>query len=241
MKQKVLIADNGRKFFVADPSKDYHTQFGFISAKDMKKKDGAIIKTNKDKEFVVFSAQFIDLYERIKREAQIITLKDIGAIIAYTGVGKKSSVLDSGSGSGALACFMAGYVKEVISYDNNEKHLKTAQKNKETLGLKNVTFKPGDIYQGIKEKGFDLFTLDVPEPWQAIETAYAALKPGAFLVAYSPNVTQTLNFVNDAYKKFRIIKVIELIEREWEVGGRKARPFFTIQGHTGFLCFARKI
>ena len=38
-------------------------------------------KTNKGVEFSIIDPQFIDIYEKIKRGAQIISLKDIGAII----------------------------------------------------------------------------------------------------------------------------------------------------------------
>ena len=33
---------------------------------------------------------------------------------------------------------------------------------------------------------------------------------------------------------------IELIEREWEIDEKRARPKFQMLGHTGFLIFAKK-
>ena len=139
--------------------------------------------------------------------------------------------------------FMARYVKEVISYDINDEHLALAKKNAEILGMKNITFKNGDIKKSIKDKEADLFVLDIPEPWQAVDTMTKALKIGGFLVSYSPTIPQTADFVNAVKEKenFMHIKTIEIIERKWEIEGRKVRPKGQEIGHSGFLTFMRKI
>ncbi len=236
------MLENGKKFLVKDITKDFHTEFGFVSKLDLKKKSG-IVKTNTGKEISIFEPRFIDLYRKIKRGPQIVAQKDIGIIIAETGVDKKSTVIDAGAGSGALCCFMANYVKKVIAYEIREDFFLVSSKNKEYLGLKNLTIKNQDIYQGIDEKDVDLITLDLPEPWNVIEHAAKALKSGGFLVSYSPSVPQVADFVNAIYKsrKFSIIKTCEIIERLWEVEDRKVRPKSSGIGHTGFLSFVRKI
>src|SRR3989338_8720801 len=109
---KVLMNKYGKRFLVKDTSKDMHTQFGYFNKKDLKAKSGKI-KTNTGKEFTIFNPFFIDLYRKIKRDAQIIPLKDIGLIVSETGVNNKSKVVDAGAGSGALACFLANIAKEV--------------------------------------------------------------------------------------------------------------------------------
>jgi len=75
-------------FFVRDLNKPFSTKWGMIKKADLKK--SGVIKSNQDKEFNIFDADFIDLYRRIKRLPQIIPLKDIGMIIATTGIGSKS-------------------------------------------------------------------------------------------------------------------------------------------------------
>ena len=104
---KLLTTKEGKTFYLNDISKDFHCQFGLVKAKDLKKKDGSVIKTNTKKELIIFTPSFIDSYKRIKRGPQIITRKDIAAIIAETGINKDSKVVDAGAGSGALACFLA--------------------------------------------------------------------------------------------------------------------------------------
>ncbi|MBI2661385.1 hypothetical protein HYX09_03915 [Candidatus Woesearchaeota archaeon] len=88
-KPRVIMTGEGRKFFVKDTSKDFHTQFGYIKSSDLAGKEGAKILSNTNVEFSIFPPYFIDLYQRLKRDAQIIPLKDIGAIVAETGINKK--------------------------------------------------------------------------------------------------------------------------------------------------------
>jgi len=89
-KGKVLVDREGNKFLIKDASKDYHTKFGFFGKEDMKK--AGKIKSSTGKAFSIFDASFIDLYRRIKRNAQIIPLKDVGLIIAETGINKSSKI-----------------------------------------------------------------------------------------------------------------------------------------------------
>ena len=239
---KVLMNKLGKRFLVKDISKDMHTQFGYFKKEDLKAKNGRI-KTNTGKEFAIFDAYFIDLHKKIKRDAQIIPLKDIGLIVSETGVNKKSKVVDAGSGSGALACFLANIAKEVTTYEIREDFIEIVKNNIKFLNLKNVKIKNKNIYDGIDEKNVDLVTLDLPEPWKALESAEKSLKAGGFLVSYSPTIPQVMDFVNYVRKNenFAYLKTSEIIEREWEVEERKVRPRSQAIGHSGFLSFVRKI
>jgi len=238
---KVLISKND-KFLAKDISKDYHTKHGFFKKEDLKK-SGKAIKTNTGKEFSIFNPYFIDLYKKIRRDAQIIPLKDIGLIVAETGVNNKSKVVDAGSGSGALCCFLANIAKEVITYDIREDFIEIVNHNVAYLKLKNVKIKNKNVYDGIDEKNADLIVLDLPEPWNAIEAAKKALKVGGFLVSYSPTIAQTADFVNSINKdkNFVHVKTSEIVEREWEVEGRKVRPKSQGIGHSGFVSFVRRV
>ena len=242
--KKILITKQGKKFYVRDMDKDFHTQYGFVKKEDLKKiKDETVLKTNTHKEFAIFSPFFADLYRKIKRDAQIIPLKDVGLIIAETGINKNSKIIDAGSGSGALAFFLAHLCKEVVTYEIREDFIEIVKKNIEFLGLKNIKIKNKDVYSGIDEKDIDLVVLDLPEPWKAITNAKKALKVGGFLVSYSPSIPQTMDFVNEIHKNtnFVHVKTSEIIEREWEVEERKVRPKSRGIGHSGFISFCRRI
>ncbi|MDA1196400.1 MAG: methyltransferase domain-containing protein [Nanoarchaeota archaeon] len=241
-KAKVLMNREGKKYLVRDAANDYHSADGFFSTKDLSGKAGKVV-SNKGKEYSCFEASFLDLYNKIKRNAQIITLKDIGLIITETGIGKDSVVVDAGAGSGALSCFMAHICKKVTAYELRDDFIELVKKNKETLGLKNFTLKKGSVYTDVTEKNIDVMTLDVPEPWEALGSAKGALKMGGFLVSYSPTIPQVMDFIEAVHKEssFLHLKTVELVQREWEIIERKVRPKTTQTVHTGFLTFVRKI
>jgi len=236
-----ILMNKYDKFLVKDLNNDFHTKHGYFKKEDFKK--NRKIKSNTKKEFTVFDPYFIDLYRKIKRDAQIIPLKDIGLIVAETGVNPTSKVVDAGSGSGALCCFLANIVKEVTTYEIRKDFIEIVKKNIDFLGLKNIKIKNKNIYEGISEKNIDLIVLDLPEPWKAINAAKKALKIGGFLVSYSPTIPQTQDFINQINndKYFVHIKTSEIIEREWEVDGRKVRPKSQAIGHSGFISFVRRI
>ena len=244
MIKKVLITKQGRKFYAKDIGQDLHTQYGYVKSDEIKKaKEGDVLKSNTNKEFFVFNPHFIDLYRKIKRDAQIIPLKDIGMIITETGINKESRVLDAGSGSGALACFLAGIAKEVVTYEIREDFIEIVKSNIELLELKNIKIKNKSMYDEIDENNFDVIILDLPEPWKAVENCAKALNYGGFLASYSPTVPQFADFVNAVRKheSFVYLKTSEITEREWEVEERKVRPKSRGLGHSGFLSFARKV
>jgi len=238
---KLLLHPSGSSFFVKDCSKDYHTQYGFIKVADLKKKSGSIVKTNTGKEMTILDPSFIDLYKKIKRAPQIIPRKDVGIIIAETGLQRDWKVVDAGAGSGALTIFLSQYVKSIVSYEIRADFLNVVTKNLDFLDIKNVKIKNKDIYKGISEKNLDMITLDLPEPWLAIKHAEKALKPGGFLVSYSPTIPQVMDFVEAVNKsKLQYLKTVEIILREWDIDKRKVRPKSTSIGHSGIISFARR-
>lgn len=239
---KLLITQDNRKFIVKDESKDLHTNFGMILAADLKKaKTGDIIKSNKGSEFMVSESSFIDMYRKIKRNAQIIPEKDIGLIITETGMNKDSIVLETGSGSGGLGCFIAKVCKKLYSYELREDFFKIVKGNIEYLGITNMIIKNKDSKLGFDEKDIDILILDIPDPWELITQARDALKVGGFLVSYSPSVPQVMDFVDKLGEEFTYIKTSEILEREWEINKRRVRPKSQSIGHSGFLSFARRI
>lgn len=241
--KKILIAKDGHVFYVKDLEQDFHNQFGLIMAKDLQKKDGSIVASNKGEEFVLTTPKFIDMYHRLGRQAQLITLKDIGEIITETGLGKEDFVVDCGAGSGGLACYLAFVCKKVVSYDIRKDHLEIVDKNMKMLGLSNYQLKNIDVYEKIEETEVDVVTIDVPEPWRAADNAFKALKPGGFLISYSPSVTQSINMVNKAIEenKFCHIRTTEVVQRNWDIIDRVAHPKFRDLNHTGFISFFRKV
>ncbi len=239
---KALMTGSGKLFL--HRGGDMHTQYGFVREDIIENSmPGTIVKTNTGSEMTIIETGFLDLYRKMKRGAQIIPLKDIGKIIAETGINKKSVVLDAGSGSGAVCSFAANIAKKVYTYEIRDDFSEIVRKNIEFLGLKNVFMKKKDIYEGISEKNIDVMILDLPEPWKVIPHAIRPIKVGGYLVSYSPTLPQVSDFVEEIKrtKGFVYLKTTETIEREWDIDGRKIRPKSQPIGHSGFLSFVRRV
>ncbi len=240
--KKILETKQGDKYFIKDLDKDFHTKYGVIKAVDLKKaNDGDIIFSDHHEECTVYSPSFIDLYRKIDRLAQIPLLKDIGFIIGELGLGRDSIVIEGGSGSGGVACFLANIVKKVHTFEVKDEHIKIVEKNIIELDLKNVDIHRKSMYEDLVIRDVDAVFLDLPEPWNAIKSAEQAIKLGGFLVSYSPNLTSVSEFNNTlSMTKLVHIKTVEIIEQPWDVQAKKIKPISERQ-HSGFLVIARKI
>lgn len=236
MIKKVLLR-LGKKYYWIEG--DLHTNYGVVKEKDLEESKG-VVKSHEGKEFIVFDANFYDQFEKIKRGPAIMISKDIGMVLACTGIGKDSIVLDAGTGCGVTAASLARFVKKVVTYDINKDFFNIGKKNFEFLEIKNVEQKNLDVYEGISEKDLDLIVFDLPEPWKALKHAHDSLKSGCFLVAYLPTITQVDELVANS-EGFLHERTLEVLEREWYVEGRKVRPKSQMIGHTGFLVFLRRI
>lgn len=239
---KILIEQQtGKKHLVKDVQEDYHTFSGVISAKELKS-NKKIVVSSTGKKFLVLTPTFPDILEQLQRGPQMMLPKDIGLILARTGINSSSVVVDAGGGSGSLCLALANVAKKVIVYERNAEHYKLLVRNVALSGLKNIELHSEDIYQGIAAKEVSLITLDLPEPWKAIGPAETALALGGYLIVYLPNLTQVKIFV-DAIKKSSLVLIdtVELLERTWKIEGEIMRPEFQMLGHTGFLTFCRRL
>jgi tRNA (adenine57-N1/adenine58-N1)-methyltransferase len=180
-------------------------------------------------------------YRRLKRGPQVMLPKDIGIVIAYTGVGKDSLCVDAGTGSGWLAVSLARICKKVVSYDIRPEFIKIAEVNKAMEGLSNLEIKEKDITKGIDEKDVDLVTLDMPNSDKALRRVHKALKPNGFVFGYLPHMEQVKKFVDRLNKlKFWNVIVLEAIVRDMLVREEGTRPSTKGVWHTGYLVFAQK-
>ncbi|MCL5430411.1 MAG: methyltransferase domain-containing protein [Candidatus Marsarchaeota archaeon] len=180
-------------------------------------------------------------YRRLKRGPQVILPKDIGSILAYSGINKDSVCVDAGTGSGWLAISLARVAKKVVSYDNRDDFIKIAKKNKENEMCENLTIKRGDVTKKITEKNVDIVTLDIPDSHKALKNAHKSLKEGGCVVGYLPHMEQVKAFVETLQKlKFRQIVTLENIERDILVREQGVRPSTKGVWHTAYLVFAFK-
>lgn len=178
---------------------------------------------------------------RLKRGPQVITPKDIGIIIAYSGANRNSICVDAGTGSGWLAVSLAKICKHVTSYEIREDFLEIAKKNIEIEKLDNLIIRNADITKKIFEKDVDIVTLDMPDAHKALKNAKKALKTDGYVVGYLPHMEQVSKFVSTLDKlKFSNVLTLEVIVRDILVREQGVRPSTKGVWHTAYLVFARK-
>jgi len=199
-----------------------------------------------NKEFWILSPSTIDELYSIQRKAQIILPRDSALIIMNCSIKTGSYVLEAGMGSGSLTIAIANAVLpngKIFSYDIREDFVEHAMNNIGKVGMeKLVTTKIKDVTKEIDEKQLDAIIIDIPNPWNAVENAWKALKVGGYFCSFSPLISQLEKTVEKLWEqKFIEIKTIENIQREMVVTSRGTRPSFNMLGHTGYLTFARKI
>src|SRR3989338_771531 len=232
---KLLFCKEQKKYYPWDESGDFHCNFGTLRKADLDAAgEGGTVTSTTGVVFHVITQRFSDKYAKLRRLAQIINPKDAGHILSVVGNDYRR-VLDCGAGSGALSVLLAQVNKDahIYSVDIREDHLAHAKKNALAFGLSNISFIHHDIYTGIPEKNIDLLTLDIPEPYKVVPFFKESLVPGAFIVVYVPNANQVLDFVNALDDSYFVIKVVEIMERFWNVGGKVLRPSSLGAQHTG--------
>lgn len=184
-----------------------------------------------------------DPYKRLKRGPQVILPKDIGMIMAYTGVTRDYVCVDAGTGSGWLAISLARVCKSVTSYDIRDEFIKIAERNKASENLDNLVIKKKDVTKGsgITERDVDLVTLDMPNSDKVVKSAHKALKPNGYICGYLPHMEQAKGFVAALNKsKFANIQTMEVIVRDMLVREEGVRPSTKGVWHTAYLVFAQK-
>ncbi len=248
----VLLIDKvGRRYRVKlAPGAQFSIHSGAVAHDDMiGRPEGVVVATQRGARLLAVRPTFAEQVTGRRRQAQPIYPKDLGAILVGADVFPGARVLEAGTGTAALTIALVravGPSGHVVSYELREEFLELARRAVvDTLGEvpPNLELKQGDVYAGVEETGMDRVLLDLAEPWQAVATARAALRPGGILFAHCPNVSQVQRFFDclREVRGFGLMEAFELLQRGWTVRGRSMRPSHRMVAHTGFLCFARRL
>lgn len=244
----VLLFLDGKRTYLVKPEKGraFHTHKGYINFDDLiGKKFGERVVSSLGVEFYVFKPNLYDYIRKMFHATQIIYQKDIALIVAYSGIGPGSRVVEAGTGSGSLTSALAHYVKpsgRVYTYEIRPEFLEKATKNITRAGvLDYVELKNRDVTLGIDEREVDSVVLDLATPWLVVPIAYGALRGGGKLVSFSPTIEQVIK-TDNALKEngFINIETIECIIRRIKVKEGETRPETLMIGHTGYITHATK-
>ena len=192
-----------------------------------------------------------ELSAGLRRRAQTIQPKDAGFIIQMLGVKAGQSVLEAGTGSGAMTiALMAalGPTGAITTIEVREEHAEVARHNINIAELEweapEVSTILGDLAEfgpTIPERSQDAAILDLPSAESHLDTLIRVLKPGGRFAAYLPVSSQLEAMWVAAEERGCSIEWMgELMQRPWSramKGG--VRPANHPFGHTAFLFFAR--
>lgn len=241
----MLLDERGKKYVLKE-GKEFQSDLGIIKAEQINSAEvGDELKTHLDHIFKVIKPNVNDFIEIMDRRCSILIQKDIGVVLARTGLGAGDRVVDAGTGAAAIALNFGNVVGEtgqVYTYEIREDFAEVASKNIENFGITNIEVKNKDIKDGIDETDVDLVFLDLPKPFEIFEDVYRSLKVGGWLAVYAPYIDQAEIAYRVAKKLgFYNIEIIETLERGLEVRPQGVRPKTRMVGHSGYLVFARKL
>jgi tRNA (adenine57-N1/adenine58-N1)-methyltransferase len=251
---RVLLIDSRerRYLIVLGTGKQFHSHLGSIEHDDLiGAPEGSKLKTSGGSSVTAFRPTLSDYTLKMRRGAQVVYPKDVALILVYADIFPGATVVEAGTGSGALTLALARAVGEsgrVISYELRDDHHHQAVENVtawyEGMGGKpeNLELRVGDLFAGIEETGVDRMVLDVPEPWQAVGPATESLAPGGILCCYLPTIPQVQQTV-EAMRRggFSFLSTFESLLRTWNVDGQSVRPDHRMVAHTGFIITGRKL
>ena len=242
---KMILDERGKKY-VLKPGEDFQSDLGIVSAEVLDSAEiGEEVKSHLDHTFKIMKPNINDFIDIMDRRCSILLKKDIGLVLAHTGLGSGSRVIDAGTGAGAIALNFGNVVGpdgDVFTYEIREDFAQVAQKNIERFGITNIHVKNKNIKDGIDEDKIDLIFLDLQKPFEIFEDVMDSLNVGGWLAVYAPYIDQAEISYRIAKKVgFYDIEIIEILERGLEVRPQGVRPKTRMVGHSGYMVFARKL
>lgn len=230
-----------------EPGQTVQTHRGVLSHDDLIGRPwGSTVPSHLGQPFLLLRPSLHDLILRLRRTTQIVYPKEAGYILLKMSIGPGCRVVEAGTGSGALTAVLAHAVRptgRVYSYEVRPEMQRLARRNLERMNLADVVeFKERDIAQGFDETGVDAVFLDLPNPWDYLEQAHAALVNGGYLGSLLPTANQVTRLLEALEpSRWGMVEVEEILLRPYKAVAARFRPEDRMVAHTGFLIFARAL
>lgn len=249
---RIQLTDSKGKLysFTITPGKEWHTHKGWITHDDLiGLPEGSVVSTTAGLSFSAFKPLLADFVLAMRRGATIVYPKDAAMIVGAADIFPGARVLEAGVGSGALTISLLRAVGEkgaVHSIERREDFAEIARENVNGYfanETKNWKCEVGDLQDQNFDSEFDRVVLDMLAPWECIDIAAKALRPGGVFLAYVATTTQ-LSATAEALKidgRFTEPESSETLVRGWHHEGLAVRPQQRMIGHTGFIIHSRRM
>jgi len=236
--------------FTIVPGKEWHTHKGWITHDDLiGMPEGSVVSTTAGLKFTAFKPLLADYVLTMPRGATIVYPKDAAMIVGLADIYPGARVLEAGVGSGALTISLlraAGEKGYVHSVERRADFAENARSNVDAYfegSPSNWKLDVGDLQDQNFESEFDRVILDMLAPWECVDIAARALRPGGVFMSYVATTTQ-LSATAEAIKddgRFTEPESSETLVRGWHHEGLAVRPQQRMIGHTGFLIQSRRM
>lgn len=236
--------------FTIVPGKEWHTHKGWITHDDLiGMPEGSVVSTTAGLKFTAFKPLLADYVLTMPRGATIVYPKDAAMIVGLADIYPGARVLEAGVGSGALTISLlraAGDKGYVHSVERRADFAENARSNVDAYfegAPSNWKLDVGDLQDQNFDSEFDRVILDMLAPWECVDIAARALRPGGVFMSYVATTTQ-LSATAEAIKldgRFTEPESSETLVRGWHHEGLAVRPQQRMIGHTGFLIQSRKM
>ncbi len=244
----LAIAENEKKFLLKlQAGHRFHSHIGIIEHNTLIGQPfGTTCLAQTGQPILLLQPTLSDLMMRLKRGTQIIYPKDAALIIQRLALRAGSTVLESGTGSGALTTALAWTVAptgKVITVEGNAEMYEIARQNL----LRNELHPFVEMHQGYLEHwdyphAVDAVVLDMREPWRTMSKVVALLKRGGTFVSFLPTTNQVSTQLEALEQTgFMDIQVEEIWVRRFKPIPDRLRPEDQMTAHTGFVVSARLI
>ena len=211
--------------------------------------DGSRFVSSKGAPLVALRPRLGDYILKMRRGPQVVYPKDLGAILMYADIYPGLTVIEAGTGSGAMTMALTravGPTGRVVSCEVRQDHA-THGRGAIVRQFGRVPdwleLRVGNVLEAVAEEDHDRLLLDIPEPWEVIPSATGTLRTGGIVCSYVPTVPQVqrLREALSATGRFLDVETFEVLLRTWNVTGRSVRPDHGMVGHTGFVTVGRLI
>jgi tRNA (adenine57-N1/adenine58-N1)-methyltransferase len=243
----LLTTDLKRYVVQLKPRQEFHSHLGIFAHDDLIGRSlGATVQSSRGHAALLLEPSLEDLIRHLKRGTQIIYPKDAAYLVHRLNLRAGCRVIEAGTGSGGLTTALAWAVAPtgaVYTYESRLETHRLARNNLESVGLlPYVQLFHSDIEAGFQQRGVDALFLDVRMPWKYLAHVHAALRPGGFFAGLLPTTNQVSELLFALEEGgFADIAVEELLLRTYKPVPDRLRPDDMMNGHTGFLVFARTI
>ena len=255
-----LVDAKGRKHNIClEAGKTFHTNRGGMSHDDLiGREEGFTVTSTSGGEYLVFRPLLSEFVVSMPRGAAVVYPKDAAQIVAMADIFPGADVVEAGVGSGALTCSLlraVGPHGRVTSFERREEFADVARRNvhqffgvadrPDAAGHPAWELRLGDLAEELPASGqrCDRIILAMLAPWECVDAAAAALRPGGIVCAYVATTTQLSRFMETVriHGGFTEPQAWESLVRDWHVEGLAVRPGHKMIGHTAFLVTARRM